>query len=434
MQRVLELFMRKINLSKTDYKVIFLSSLGGALEFYDFIIYVFLAAELSQLFFPKENNLSALMSIYAIFAIGYLARPLGGIVFSHFGDKYGRKKTFVTSLLMMALPTFLMGVLPTYKTIGLWAPALMILLRLMQGLSVGGEIPGAITFTGEHVSPKSRGLSCSIIFFGLNAGLILGSAISLLLMMLYSHEEILSWAWRLPFLVGGLLGLLSINLRKKLVETPTFKQVENRLDKPAFPILEVLRHYRLALLQGIALTWFDAAIVCLFFLYLPTYLSSVLHYPKELMSILNTGAIILYSIVFVGVGWLSDHIGRRIFIFIGSLGFIFLSYGFFYLMAQQQLSYVVIVMTSAAILGGCITGVYTSMIIELFPTPVRYTGMALSYNIGFAFFGGLTPLIATSLIEMTGNVLSPSFYLVLSALVCLLGTIGLKNKQGQALT
>nr|WP_272927953.1 MFS transporter [Legionella pneumophila] len=156
--------MAIINLSKTERKVIFLSSLGGALEFYDFIIYIFLASELSELFFPAANHLASLMGVYAAFAIGYLIRPLGGIIFSHFGDKYGRKKTFVITLILMALPTFLIGLLPDYKSIGIGAPALLILLRLIQGLSVGGEIPGAITFAGEHVNPKHRGVTCAIIF------------------------------------------------------------------------------------------------------------------------------------------------------------------------------------------------------------------------------------------------------------------------------
>ncbi|MCE0721862.1 MULTISPECIES: MFS transporter [Legionella] len=420
--------MSIINLSRDNRKIIFLSSLGGALEFYDFIVYVFLASELSQLFFPKSNHLASLMGVYAVFALGYLVRPLGGIIFSHFGDTYGRKTTFVITLILMVLPTFLIGLLPTHETIGIGAPVLLILLRLMQGLSVGGEIPGAITFAAEHVSPKYRGLACAIIFFGINFGLVLGSGICVLLMMTYSHEQILSWAWRLPFLLGGILGIISIGLRKKLTETPVFK-LSNHAVRPKFPIFELFRNYRLELFQGVALTWLDAVITCLLFLYLPTYLTSILHYSKETINIINTFALILSSILFVGLGWLSDHFGRRIFLLIGSFSFIFLGYAFFYLLALQQVSYVVIVMIAVSLLSACISGIYTCTIIELFPTTVRYTGMALSYNIGYAIFGGLTPLIATSLIDITGNILSPSFYLIISAIVCFLGALSLKNKQ-----
>lgn len=421
--------MSRINLSPVDRKVIFLSSLGGSLEFYDFIIYVFFSSELSQLFFPKTNHLASLMEIYVIFALGYLVRPIGGLIFSHFGDKYGRKKTFVITLMMMALPTLFIGLLPTHATLGSWASLSLIILRLIQGLSVGGEIPGAITFAGEHVSAKYRGLTCAIIFFGINFGLILGSGVSALLMMVCSHEQILAWAWRLPFLFGGLLGIMSIHLRKKLTETPTFKLAQSYSNKPPFPILEVLRHHRLEIFQGIALTWLDAVITCLLFLYLPTYLTSVLHYPKEIINILNTFSLTLTAILFVGFGWLSDHIGRRIFLLIGSLSFSVFGYGFFYLLAQQQIVYVVIVMSAIALFSACISGIYTCTIIELFPTTVRYTGMALSYNIGYAIFGGLTPLIATGLIHLTGNILSPSFYLIASATVCFLGALTIKNKQ-----
>lgn len=418
-----------INLSAESRKIIFLSSIGGALEFYDFIIYVFLADELSQLFFPKSNTVASLMGVYAVFAVGYLARPLGGVIFSHFGDKQGRKKTFLITLILMALPTFLIGLLPTYETIGPFASILLIVLRLMQGFSAGGEIPGAITFAGEHAPSNHRGVTCAIIFFGINFGLVLGSAICVLLTWIYSNEQILSWAWRLPFLLGGLLGIISIHLRKKLTESPVF-QSNAHIKKSAFPILELFKQYRLEMFQGIALTWLDAVITCLLFLYLPTYLTVILHYPKETIHIINTLALVLTSIVFVGLGWLSDQFGRRIFLLFGSFSFIILGYAFFYLLAQQHIINVVFVMIAVAVLGGCISGIYTCAIIELFPTSVRYTGMAISYNIGYAFFGGLTPLIATGLIDRTGNILSPSFYLMFSAIICFISAMGIKNRHG----
>ncbi len=422
-------------ISSLDRKIIFLSSLGGALEFYDFIIYVFFASEFSELFFPSNNHFSSMMSVYATFAIGYLIRPIGGMIFSHIGDRYGRKKTFVATLLLMALPTFLMGLLPTYAMIGNNAAVLLILLRILQGLSVGGEIPGAITFAGEHVDPNRRGLTCAIIFFGINFGLILGSGISTLLSIVCTHEQILTWGWRLPFIFGGVLGVVSFYLRKQLTETPVFSdfQAKTQHVQARYPIVNVLSSYRMQLFQGIALTWLDAVIVCLLFLYLPTYLTSILHYPKETINIINTFTLILNAMMIIVIGWLSDYFGRRIFLIIGSLIFILFGYGLFYLLAQQQVIHVVIVMLIVAVCSACITGIYTCAIIELFPTPVRYTGMALSYNIGFAFFGGLTPLIATGLINFTGNILSPSFYLILSATICLIGAITLKNRHRQQL-
>ena len=427
--------MMSSKLSSLDKKIIFLSSLGGALEFYDFIIYVFFASEFSQLFFPNQNHFASMMSVYATFAIGYLIRPIGGMIFSHIGDKHGRKKTFVATLLLMALPTFLMGLLPTYQMIGSGATILLILLRVTQGLSVGGEIPGAVTFTGEHVTPARRGLACAIIFFGINLGLVLGSGISTLLSMFLSHQQVLSWGWRLPFIFGGLLGILSFHLRKQLTETPVFSEFQAKAQdmQSRFPIAKILSSHRIQLFQGVAFTCLDAVVVCLLFLYLPTYLTSILHYPKETINVINTLTLILNSMLLVIMGWLSDYFGRRIFLIIGSLSFVIFGYGFFYLLAQQHVVNVVIVMVMVAACSTCVTGIYTCAIIELFPTPVRYTGMALSYNIGFAFFGGLTPLIATGLINFTGNILSPSFYLIVCAVICLIGALTFKNRHRQVL-
>lgn len=427
--------MLNARLSPVERKIIFLSSLGGALEFYDFIIYVFFANEFSLLFFPQQNHLASLMSVYATFAIGYLARPIGGILFSHIGDTKGRKQSFTATLLLMALPTFLMGLLPTYHTIGNWAPLLLIALRLLQGFSIGGEIPGAITFAGEHVNPSQRGLTCAIIFFGINFGLVLGSGVSTGLTMSLSHDQILAWGWRIPFIFGGLLGIVSFYLRNQLRETPVFKHFQSRIRSKTsqLPLRILLSNYRLELFQGIALTWLDAVIVCLLFLYLPTYMTSILHYPKDSINIINTLILILNSLMIVLAGWLSDLFGRRKFLVIGALSFVIFGYSIFYYIAQQNIITVAVVMTGIASFSALITGIYTCTIIELFPTSVRYTGMALSYNIGFALFGGLTPFIATNLINITGNLLSPSFYLMISAMVCLIGALTLKSKHKQAL-
>lgn len=424
------------SLNKQNKKIIFLASLGGALEFYDFIIYVFFAREISQLFFPQSNYTVSLMAAFSVFAIGYLIRPLGGLFFSHFGDKYGRKKTFVVTLILMAVPTLLIGLIPTYQSIGFYASILLVLLRMMQGLSVGGEIPGALTFAAEHVPQNRRGLTCALIFCGINVGLILGSSISFLLFAIFSEQEILNWAWRLPFVFGGMLGMLSYYLRKQLSETPIFEHAKQQLSpstQTSIPALIIFKNYRMEIFQGIALVWLDAVIVSLLILYLPTYLTSVLHYPDETVHALNTLMLILHSFVFVTLGYLSDYYGRKIFLIIGSLSFIFFGYGFFYLLAQQAMLNVIIVMSAIAVLSSCITGIYTSTVIELFPTNVRYTGMAIAYNVGFALFGGFTPIIATSLISFTGNIMSPSYYLILSAAVCLVASLTLKNKHNEAL-
>lgn len=424
-----------LKLTAEERKVIFLSSLGGALEFYDFVIYMFFANVLNQLFFPSKDSLDSLMAVFAVFAVGYLIRPLGGVIFGHFGDKYGRKQTFVVTVMLMAVPTFLIGLLPTHHNVGISAAILLILLRILQGLAVGGEIPGAIIFAGEHVKPQYRGLTCSIIFFGLNMGMILGSAISVLMFHYLSNQQLLSWGWRLPFIFGGLLGVVSYYLRKYMTETPIFKQLhitEMNVSKP--PIYTALRHHFFIIMQGMALTWLGAVIICLLFLYLPTYLTVVLHYSKSLVAILNTLNLILFSFLEVIAGAISDYVGRRIFLRIGSIAFMLGGYGIFYLLTLDNNLLLVLVLLTIAIFSSVITGTFPTTIMELFPTKVRYTGLAISYNIAFAIFGGLSPLIATYLIKVTGNNLAPSYYLLASALACFLATIKLRDMHGKSLS
>ena len=209
-------------------KVLFLTSLGGAFEMYDFVVYIYLTPFLSELFFPNDNGFIALLSTFAIFAIGYLIRPFGGILFGHFGDRIGRKKTFVVSILLMSVPVILIGLLPGYATIGIAAPILLILLRLLQGVALGGEIPGAMTFTSEYIGMEKRGLASGSIYCGLNCGIAFGALILAVFGMLFTHQQMLEFGWRLLFILGGLLGLIAGYLRNKTTESHLFLELENK--------------------------------------------------------------------------------------------------------------------------------------------------------------------------------------------------------------
>ena len=415
-----------INLQAHERKIIFLSALGGALEFYDFIIYAIFAPIISEIFFPKSDKFISLMSVYAVFAIGYFIRPVGGILFSHFGDKYGRKSTFITSVILMAVPTFLIGLLPTTQHIGMFASVLLITLRLLQGLSVGGEIPGALTFTCEHVNPAYRGFTCGIIIAFFNLGIVFGSIISLTLNSFLTHEQLLAWGWRIPFLLGGVMGLISFYLRKQMSESPLFLSFEAKIKHTKLPLITALTNYWPQILQGIAFTWLGTVVINLLFLYLPAYLTTILAYPTQQVTILNTVNLLFYSMLLIGVNLLSDSIGRRPILFIGSLGFVLFAYFIFARFAQQTTPDLITGLLIVSLLSSCT--IFPCVLVELFPTSVRYTGIAIAYNVGFAIFGGLTPLIATYLIKTTHNVLAPSLYLMISALFCLLASLSLKSK------
>jgi MFS family permease len=414
------------HLTRNERKIIVLASLGGALELYDFVIYVIFAPVISQIFFPKTDKLASLMSVYAVFAIGYLIRPLGGVIFSHYGDKQGRKKTFIASVILMAVPTMLIGFLPTYQQVGISASFLLILMRILQGLSIGGEIPGALTFTCEHVNPRSRGLACGVIYCFLNMGIVLGAAISLLLTNQLSNEQLLNFGWRLPFIFGGLLGLISFYIRKQMTESPLFIAFQNKEARLRMPFMEAITRYWRKILQGVGITCLGSVVINLLFLYMPTYLSTILSYSKQEASLFNTLNLFFFSCLLVLFCWLADKVGRKIFLFMGALGFISLSYFLYAVLSTQTTIALISALGVLAVLSGAIM-TYPSLLVELFPTSIRYTGIAISYNIAFAFFGGLTPLIVTYLIESSQNVLAPSYYLILTAILSALTVLTIKK-------
>ncbi|MBS0358418.1 MAG: MFS transporter [Proteobacteria bacterium] len=415
-------------LNAEEKKIVFLSTLGGALEFYDFIVYMYFASVISQLFFPSGNQLTSLIEAFAVFALGYLMRPLGGILFGHFGDKYGRKKTFIAAVLCMAIPTFLIGLLPTTQMVGITATFLLMICRIFQGISVGGEIPGSITFACEHVALNQRGLACGLIIGGVNSGVLLGSCIGFLINMFLTPEQVLSWGWRIPFIIGGLLGIASYSLRKKLHETPIFKLELERMTHSEIPIVKTFKSYSPAILKGVAISAMSAIVVSLLFQYFPTYLVDILHYPKNLTNGFNTISILLLSLLVIPSGNLSDKLGRKKVLAFSAIGFAITAPFLFYLLVYQASTFTLIfVMSLSTLIASGVVGVFTSTLAELFPTRIRFTGIAISYNLGF-IFGGLTPLIVTTLISVTNNSTAPAYYLVLASIVCLLGSFTLKDQ------
>ncbi|HQY55780.1 MAG TPA: MFS transporter, partial [Dokdonella sp.] len=244
-------------LSRRDLRTLMLAALGGALEFYDFIIFVFFTAVIAELFFPPDMpEWLRQAQTFGIFAAGYLARPLGGIIMAHFGDRAGRKRMFMLSVLLMALPTLLMGLLPTHASIGIAAPLLLLLLRVLQGAAVGGEVPGAWVFVSEHVPPSRIGLACGTLTAGLTFGILLGSLVATAVNSTWTPDEVLDWAWRMPFILGGLFGMLAVWLRRYLDETPVFEEMRRRRELvKGLPLKVVLQGHWGAVIRTMLITW-----------------------------------------------------------------------------------------------------------------------------------------------------------------------------------
>ncbi|MBN4066740.1 MFS transporter [Simkania negevensis] len=402
-------------------KVIVLSSMGGAIEFYDFTIYLFLSSELKSLFFPSSDRFVSLLGVLLMFALGYLVRPIGGVLFGHFGDRYGRKKVFTASVMFMAISTFLIGLLPTFSTAGIYSVIMLVILRLIQGLSLGGEIPGALTFVGEYVKKEIRGLTCAIVFASLISGMVIGSIFVLLLEYCLDHEQMLAYGWRIPFLCGGLAGMISFVMRKKLSETVIFQTFEQEAEAHRMPIFNVFTKHFKGLIASVLLVWLVASVVTLLYIFMPTYLINYLNYPEKHVDTLNTINIIIFALLIVPAGWMSDRLGRRPVIFFGALGLFVFGFPLFLLLGIGSLFWLGVSMFVFSIFCSAIAGAFSSALVEQFATESRYSGVAVAYNISFAIFGGLTPLIAILLVRYTTIIASPSFYLMLSGLAAVIG-------------
>lgn len=286
-------------LNAQDYKTLSLSALGGALEFYDFVVYVFFAAVLGNLFFPPDMpDWLRQLQTFGIFAAGYLARPLGGIIIAHFGDILGRKRMFTLSIFLMALPTLAIGLLPTYANIGIAAPLLLLLFRLMQGVAIGGEVPGAWVFVAEHVPGNRVGIAVSTLTAGLTAGILLGSLGSVAINGFYTPEEVAAYAWRFPFILGGVFGFVAVYLRRFLEETPVFREMQARrkLADDGLPLKILLREHFGACVISMLLTWILSAAIVVVILLTPTYLQKVHHIAPALASQANALATVALAI------------------------------------------------------------------------------------------------------------------------------------------
>ena len=405
-------------LTRSDYKTLSLSALGGALEFYDFIIFVFFAAVVGKLFFPADMpEWLRLMQTFGIFAAGYLARPLGGIIMAHFGDLLGRKKMFTLSIFMMAVPTLIMGLLPTYAQIGIFAPILLLLMRVIQGAAIGGEVPGAWVFVSEHVPGRNVGYACGTLTCGLTSGILLGSLMATAINSIYTPAEVSDYAWRIPFLIGGVFGLASVYLRRWLHETPVFAELQQRKALAAeVPLRTVLRDHRGAVAISMLLTWLLSAGIIVVILMTPTILQTLYGFtPKQSLQA-NSLAIVFLSLGCIGSGALADRFGAgKVFVF-GSLALLATSWTLFHSLHDHPDW----LFPLYAVTGLCVgvIGAVPYVMVKAFPAVVRFSGLSFSYNVAYAIFGGLTPMAVTLL--MKSNPMGPSYYV---AAICAIGFV-----------
>jgi MFS family permease len=412
-------------------RVVLLASLGGALEFYDFIVFGTFAAYLSTAFFPAADPLVSLLSTFAAFGVGYVARPLGGLVFGRRGDRAGRRGSFLASLATMSAATIGMGCLPTYASGGAWASAAFVGLRLVQGFCLGGELPGAITYAVEVVPVRRATLACGVVFGCVSAGVLVATGVNLLIHAALPEPAVAAWGWRIGFVAGGVLGLASWALRRQMEESPAFLRMRARTGAaPRRPLTELFARYPRRIVVGIAATCVVAAYNGLLFAHMPAYLIRVLHYPGPAVALALNVASAATAISLVAATWLADAVPRR---FVYRFGCVVIGVGAmpaYAALARHALPLPALFLVIG--LGAAFThGVFAAILADLFPPEVRFSGVGVALNVGAVIFSGLGPLAATALIAATGRTDAPGFLVAGAALLAFGASFWLRGLEGE---
>jgi MHS family proline/betaine transporter-like MFS transporter len=415
-------------------KILVAGMIGNGLEWYDYALYGQVAWLLGTKFFPSADPVTALLATYGAFAAGFLVRPLGAIFFGWLGDTYGRRTAMVVAVLMMAIPTGCIGLLPTYAQIGVFAPILLTLIRLLQGISLGGEFSGSITYIVESAPPQHRALAGSASLVSLMVGFLLGLFVVRGCMAYFGDAAFEDWAWRLPFIAGIAIGLVGFYIRRNCEESPTFEQAKSEGSISKTPVREALRKHPWEMLQGFAMYMTVT---------MPFYLSAIyfISYSKNHLGLTSAdamtasiGNMFAMLIMIPGSAWLSDRIGRKPVMMVMAAVICLSVYPLFshFEMGQSAQSAMLIQFIFALMLG-LYMGPVAAVLVELFPTSVRFSGMAIAYNIAAALFGGTAPLVCEWLIGATGNIHVIAYYVMICNVMSLMALYYYKDRYKEPL-
>jgi MFS transporter, MHS family, proline/betaine transporter len=388
-------------------------------EWYDFALYGYLAPITAGLFFPSSDPLVSLLNTYAVFALGFLTRPLGGLIFGHIGDRFGRRQLITLSVVMMAVPTFLTGMLPTYASVGILAPVLLTGLRLIQGISAGGEFSGSIILLVEHAPPNQRGLYGSIANFGAMIGALLGVGMGWLLTAFLPADVTYDWGWRIPFLTSIIIGALGLWIRLGIPDTPTYTRLKDSGTLEHHPLRAALRRHGWEMMLTAGLNWVVSAGYYVVFVWFVTDMTSVLGLPYHLALGVGTIGLLFGLIATPAFGYLSDRIGGRRMLAIGSVATAVFAIPLLMIASTGTVIAATVVQLGLALLIAIFLGTLPAVFVSFYRAEMRCTALSLGYNVALALFGGTAPLVATLLIKLTGWSSAPGLYLAATALACL---------------
>lgn len=405
-------------------KALAVGSVGSVMEWFCFTIYGYLATIIGPLFFPSMEPLAATLAAFAVFAVGFLARPVGGFLFGHIADKVGRRNSLSWSLVLMAFATVSIGLLPTYTQIGVLASVLLVIARMVQGLSVGGQLGVSSSLMIEYAPDSRRGYYGSWTAASGTAGLLLGSVTATLLTAVLSEEALDSWGWRAPFLLGALVGVVGWYVRRRIDETPPFRTIKRAGEVESAPAAEVLRNHKKDALTAVGFTLGYTVTYWMFLAYLPSFVSQVVGLPLSLALLSNSLGLLLLVLATPALGALSDRIGRKPLLVSAMVCIAVSTYPAFLLMSTGSFLVVLTVQLFLGFLVALFDAPAPTTLVELFPTRVRASAFSMSYNLTVAVFGGTAPYVSTFLVARTGNDVAPALYVAMTTTITTLVLVG----------
>jgi len=393
-------------------------SIGNILEWYDFGLFAIYSPLFSRLFFPNYDPHIALITVFSVFALGFLCRPIGALLFGFLGDREGRVRSLRLSILMISVPTLLIGFLPTYAVVGIWAPIFLTLIRVWQGISLGGEFSGSIIYLTETAPNQHRGLVASLAGTGANMGILLASAISAASSYFFTDIDFEKWGWRIPYILSGIVCLFVYFTRLQLQETNVFNYLKEKKLLVKNPIRMVFKNNLPQMLRTIGLVCMGSTFYYLCFIYMTTFLTQNLHFSLSKATSWMTFFIGTMIILVPLSGMLCDYFGRRKMLLFNAILITLITIpGFYFLLHNYYIIGFVFVIALFTIASSLEQATTSIAVVENFPPPARYTGLSFGYNLGVAIFGGTTPLICEALINKTHILLIPAYYIVACAMV-----------------
>ncbi len=409
-----------------NQNILLSTCIGSILEWYDFSVYAYLTPILAMVFFPNQQSYLANLLSYTLFASAYLIRPIGAIFFGHLGDTQGRKKPLIISIGAMAITTCCIGLLPTYHSIGILAPCLLLLLRLMQGLFIGGESFGALCFISELKTTRRIGYITALVWASSGVGMLFGSVIIFCFTIFLKKHDLYTFGWRIPFLLGALTGIVGYYIRRNAAESAQFLALKRAQSIERWPLKKIVLSHKVLCVQLASIYLLSALITYLLFVFMPVYASTILNYSLQQATAVNTVILILSITLNISFGFLSDIWDKKQLMLCAAFAFVILSFPLYHLLAYKQFFFTAQLLFT--LLAACFQGPLTALVIAQIPTEIRYSLGSLSYNLSYALFGGTAPLVALFLIHSTGNAAAPGAYLAIAAVITSLGLISLDQK------